>query len=1663
MDVEISISLSVSINKLQDLLGDEKTSSNPRLQKEIQTTINNLQLLNQFLKDLEASSSGGSANDPRASQLLKAVYSVEDATDTFLIIMSKEIYLFNKWRKDSCTQKMKFFCSHKMKASYPIRFAKKMKKFNYDVRRLVEIKEAGTSDIENNNDTQLLRFQNDRDHLIRKRQHWGRIISDFCLEDETHVVGLQQQINQLVARLIPQLIRNDGHSGGIEIQDLDVQQHRVESIEVIAVVGEGGSGKTTLATSVYNRIDVKRHFTVRAWVRIPILFKARDVLVDILAQIDQYELVDATLSEYGLMLKLTKVLKGTRFLIVLDDVETLQVWNSLVIALSFPSQGGKIIIIVRSKDYLPENGYSTLNICKLNNEESWKLFSNKVRISEEELNNNSELITLKEQILKICGGLPSTIVLLGGLLSTKEKSFAEWSRVLTMLANSTNEDILALSYQDLPSEVKPCFLHMGLFPKRFEIPVRRLIHLWCAGGFVATTIPEEVDPEDVAEMCMEELVARNMVQVIRWGAEGSPKTCCIMPNVLYDFFSSKAANNVGFRRLAANVEMDNYTRSYVAFNTLVPITPAMAIYEFLRRITSKRGFGLLRVLDLEGVYRPFLPSNQIGRLFLLTYLSLRSTFIDHLPEWVGHMPYLETLDVKHTNIYSVRLPKANKLRHLYLNNIFYHLPYSTILCTLKGVKFEAGIRDRSDMINVFRMTRLTKLGFLSELYPTRTEVEGINQLTQLQSLKLKLYIGCTDQQKRSTCVTFFINLLSFAEHHRLQDLYLLAELPQSVSNVGFLPPNLRKLTLSRSKLKEDPMPVLGKLPHLNILRLLSRSYVGENMACLSIGFPKLYLLKLWELPVRVWTVEEGAMPCLRLLEIRSCDNLELPQGLQNVTALKELVLTNMPTASRAAAEQSLHGEDVYVRNNSWNSDPFPIRVGYELPPPNGVSVFNSRVCYFCKSDRISSNFFHKYQISPCIIVSILIYSTNRRTVLELIPPKWRTLWKEWDLRLAVLISLFIHVLLSILGNRRKYNRKLWIRILVWSAYTAADSVAIFALGIISNNLSDLLQDRCDVGRLEQTIELATVWAQLLFLHMGGPDSITAYALEDNELWLRQLLGLVSQAFGTIYLIFLSRTDEEGSRFSILSIMMFIVGFIKYGERTWVLRAASYQIHRKSVQDEWIDHFNERSTLEDFTLKNKMDKEYKSRSYEGYIVRIDKCPHQVPVSIYFSGLSNDSISDENKFRIVNRFFSATKHLFVDAAISSSYRNTVQTVFRNISLEDAFQVNEIQIGMIYDLRYTKAPLSHSFFGLCLRFVTFFLTCCSLVFFSFFLDHKAKNYSKIDLSITFLLLAVAVVLEISSASALIFSDRFALWLIKHNKDSTFRSLNSFRLVKSPRWSNSMSQYTLICGTRKTKPLLSCGRFLKIGTRKCHEWNTQVTNDLKEMIFWYFKEKSEESAVDGKNPFTALPTTTNTNQEEEQGMSIWEQYEYKMIIWSIATEILYYIDREVNPRYFEENPKLKAIKRISRYMLYLLVKNPSMISAETGLMVVTFEHLTNETDQYYYSHKADECKYLTQKFRDKTHDEDQNRCLMGNAIKLVKELQDTVQNQEERWERIGKTWMEMLGYAARKSKSNNHTQQLRRGGEFITHVWLLMAYFGLTDHFQIPSPSIPHRLISK
>ena len=84
------------------------------------------------------------------------------------------------------------------------------------------------------------------------------------------------------------------------------------------------------------------------------------------------------------------------------------------------------------------------------------------------------------------------------------------------------------------------------------------------------------------------------------------------------------------------------------------------------------------------------------------------------------------------------------------------------------------------------------------------------------------------------------------------------------------------------------MQSLDKLPNLKSLKLFAKSYLGNSMLCSLGGFPQLRVLKLWKLDqLGEWSVEKGALPALRDLEIRYCERLPmLPAELQHRTFLK---------------------------------------------------------------------------------------------------------------------------------------------------------------------------------------------------------------------------------------------------------------------------------------------------------------------------------------------------------------------------------------------------------------------------------------------------------------------------------------------------------------------------------------------------------------------------------------------------------------------------------------------------------------------------------------------------------------------------------------------------------------------------------------------------------
>ena len=111
-------------------------------------------------------------------------------------------------------------------------------------------------------------------------------------------------------------------------------------------------------------------------------------------------------------------------------------------------------------------------------------------------------------------------------------------------------------------------------------------------------------------------------------------------------------------------------------------------------------------------------------------------------------------------------------------------------------------------------------------------------------------------------------------------------------------------------------------------------------------------------------------------------------------------------------------------------------------------------------------------------------------------------WQEWQLRILVLTSLFLRCFLYFAGILRKRCIPSWLRFLIWLAYLSSDAVAIYGLATLFNRQKT--QETGSAG-------LQVLWAPFLLMHLGGQYGITAYNIEDNELWRRHVLTAVSQA------------------------------------------------------------------------------------------------------------------------------------------------------------------------------------------------------------------------------------------------------------------------------------------------------------------------------------------------------------------------------------------------------------------------------------------------------------------------------------------------------------------------------------------------------------------------
>ncbi|XP_044352341.1 disease resistance protein Pik-2 isoform X2 [Triticum aestivum] len=475
-----------------------------------------------------------------------------------------------------------------------------------------------------------------------------------------------------------------------------------DALRVIALWGTSSSdlGEISILKSAYEDLMMHKNFDCCAWITLIGTFNQADLIQNIVCQIYVNSLQDSrkegkttigaqvlkmttTAKEDGLDHEFKRYLNDKSYLIVLNNIHSIEEWDCFKTCFPNNNKGSRIIISTEQ--------VAVASLCIGAEDEALvhkylfadqplyafyrKVFKKTVNLDEQ----YPELVEQAKMILKKCRGLPLALVTIGGFLASQPKTAFEWRKLNEHISAELEMNpeleiikaVLMKSYDGLPYYLKACFLYLAIFPEDQQIARRRLACRWLAEGYSSEVRDKSV--EDVLDGYFMELISRSMIlpsQRSIYSRKGIDS--CHVHDLIREIAISKAMeenlvftleegcsiNNQGtVRHLAVS---SNWKGDQCDFENIVDLSHVRSLTVFgnWRPFYISDKMRLLRVLDLEGEWDLVDHHlEHIGKLVHLRYLSLRGhASVFHLPNPLGNLRQLQTLDISGTSI--MKLPRT---------------------------------------------------------------------------------------------------------------------------------------------------------------------------------------------------------------------------------------------------------------------------------------------------------------------------------------------------------------------------------------------------------------------------------------------------------------------------------------------------------------------------------------------------------------------------------------------------------------------------------------------------------------------------------------------------------------------------------------------------------------------------------------------------------------------------------------------------------------------------------------------------------------------------------------------------------------------------------------------------------------------------------------------
>ncbi|OEL20572.1 Disease resistance protein RGA2 [Dichanthelium oligosanthes] len=742
----------------------------------------------------------------------------------------------------------------------------------------------------------------------QRRNRLARNSSSLMPADDAFV-GRQRELAVLIEALV-------GCNGSAQLGN--------QSVPVVAIVGDGGIGKTKLAQMACNHAIIKEHFGTPMWVcassHVDDVRLTREILQ---AATDWKVDYDGIVNFDRLQNLLVSAVAGRRFLLILDDVwddkgmsmwENEERWRKLLAPLQHGKQGSRIIVTTRMKIVADMLGVRIpMMLGGLGPEEHWLLLK-KCALGNKDSRECLHLEEIGRKIALNLDGSPLAARVIGGMLSNTRNA-RDWNNILETDFHGDIVKKLLSSYYHLPQHLQYCFAYCSIFPKNWKFERKKLVRMWISQGFVQM---ENGSMEDLGIQYFKELLARSFFHTLRQGN----RTHYVMHDLIHDL--AQMVSHCDCARVEGDMSksIPSTVRHISVSSNFLPHLKKQCDLRRLRTLVVYKDSSMasstipddflaevknVRTLDLTGCLMSELPE-AICCLIHLRYIALPGT-IKMLPESVSMLLHLQTLDIPkkcQLNSFPEGMRRLVSLRHLgvdlkYISmirgigslvklqgSIEFHVKneYGHSLQELKDMKDLHGLLHIKNLENVQctgeacsaqlsskRYLKILKLEWNSEgsaSGPTPDEVlKCLQPNKNLEELHIKRYKG------ESSPSWLEVKILS-----QLKSLYLT---------------NCRRWKL---------LPPLGQLPALRVLHLKEMCAVTEIGIEFYGGgtgtFPSLKDLEFDDMPSLVsWIGENGdsIFPHLQRLKILNCPKLIkvplLPPTTKSVTVERSQKISNL--------------------------------------------------------------------------------------------------------------------------------------------------------------------------------------------------------------------------------------------------------------------------------------------------------------------------------------------------------------------------------------------------------------------------------------------------------------------------------------------------------------------------------------------------------------------------------------------------------------------------------------------------------------------------------------------------------------------------------------------------------------------------------------------------